>query len=309
MAPGPRASGCWWPWDRTRRPSGWCAPASAWPIGLDAEWLVVYVETPDLIRLSEAERNRRIAILRLAASLGAEAITLGGSSAGAELLEYARTRNVTRILVGRPQPRRAGGGCSGPRPPSSCWRPARHRRGGDRRRMTRRRAAGAADARYSVLTPSSDKRRWPRYLLAVAATLAATALCCCCYGYFPHGSAQANLVMIYLLSHRAGGGLRRPARGDPELGARRRGVRFHVRAAALFTFAVSDVQYLLTFAIMLGVALIIGNLNASVRLQARVAGLPRAAHGTAVCDDAGSWRGARPRRDGRGGRAPCEPGI
>ena len=33
---------------------------------LDAEWLVVYVETPDLLRLSEAERNRRIAILRLA---------------------------------------------------------------------------------------------------------------------------------------------------------------------------------------------------------------------------------------------------
>src|SRR5471030_3325762 len=77
--------------------------------GLDAEWLVVYVETPDLIRLSEADRNRRIAILRLAASLGAEAITLGGSSAAAELLAYARTRNVTRILVGtsnRPRWRR-----------------------------------------------------------------------------------------------------------------------------------------------------------------------------------------------------------
>ena len=76
---------------------------------LDAEWMVVYVETPDLIRLSEAERNRRIAVLRLATSLGAEAITLGGSSAAAELLEYARTRNVTRILVGtanRPRWRR-----------------------------------------------------------------------------------------------------------------------------------------------------------------------------------------------------------
>src|ERR1700689_2477029 len=70
--------------------------------GLDAEWLVVYVETPDLIRLSQAERNRRIAILRLASSLGAEAITLGGSSAAAELLEYARKRNVTRLLIGIP---------------------------------------------------------------------------------------------------------------------------------------------------------------------------------------------------------------
>ena len=38
------------------------------------------------------------------------------------------------------------------------------------------------------------------------------------------------------------------------------------------SFAVSDIQYLLTFAIMLAVALIISNLAASVRLQARVAG-------------------------------------
>jgi two-component system sensor histidine kinase KdpD len=38
------------------------------------------------------------------------------------------------------------------------------------------------------------------------------------------------------------------------------------------TFAVSDIQYLITFAIMLVVALVIYNLTASVRLQANVAG-------------------------------------
>src|SRR3984957_11738273 len=37
---------------------------------LDAQWIVVYVETPALLRLSEAERNRRIDLLRLAESLG-----------------------------------------------------------------------------------------------------------------------------------------------------------------------------------------------------------------------------------------------
>ena len=40
----------------------------------------------------------------------------------------------------------------------------------------------------------------------------------------------------------------------------------------VFTFAVADVQYFITFAIMLIVALIIGGLNASVRQQARIAG-------------------------------------
>ena len=67
---------------------------------LDAEWLVVFVETPRLQRLSEFERNRRIEVLRMGESLGAEAITLGGAAAGVELLAYARTRNVSRIMVG-----------------------------------------------------------------------------------------------------------------------------------------------------------------------------------------------------------------
>ena len=43
---------------------------------LDAEWTVVYVETPELLRLSERQRNRRIDLLRLAESLGAETVTL-----------------------------------------------------------------------------------------------------------------------------------------------------------------------------------------------------------------------------------------
>lgn len=54
---------------------------------LDAEWTVVYVETPALLRLSEAERDRRIDLLRLAESLGAETVTLDGPSAAAALLE------------------------------------------------------------------------------------------------------------------------------------------------------------------------------------------------------------------------------
>ena len=67
---------------------------------LDAEWLVVSVETPQLLKLSEVERNRRIDVLRLAESLGAETVTIDGASAADALLEYARLRNVTRIVIG-----------------------------------------------------------------------------------------------------------------------------------------------------------------------------------------------------------------
>ncbi len=48
-------------------------------------------------RLSEKERNRRIDLLRLAESLGAETVTLDGPTAGATIAEYAQTRKATRV--------------------------------------------------------------------------------------------------------------------------------------------------------------------------------------------------------------------
>src|SRR5215468_8115758 len=72
---------------------------------LDAQWIVVYVETPALLRLSEAARNRRIDVLRLAESLGGETVTLDGPSAAATIAEYAHVRNATRVIVGAPKRR------------------------------------------------------------------------------------------------------------------------------------------------------------------------------------------------------------
>ncbi len=62
---------------------------------LDAPWTAVYVETPQLQKLPDDARNRRIDVLRLAESLGAETVTLDGPTAADALLEYARTRNTT----------------------------------------------------------------------------------------------------------------------------------------------------------------------------------------------------------------------
>jgi len=106
--------------------------------------------------------------------------------------------------------------------------------------------------------------------MAAASTLVATTVCWFFYRLFPQ-LAQANLVMIYLLSTAlvavyAG---RRAAILNSLLGV---AAFDFVFVPPRYSFAVSDVQYLITFAIMLVVALIIGNLNASVRLQARVAG-------------------------------------
>src|ERR1700737_5301614 len=59
-----------------------------------------------MLKLGGQARNRRIDILRLAESLGAQTVTLDGPSASAAVTEYARLRNITRIVVG--EPRRLG---------------------------------------------------------------------------------------------------------------------------------------------------------------------------------------------------------
>ncbi len=238
--------------------------------GSGAEWLVVYVETPDLLRLSEAERNRRIALMRLAESLGAETITLGGSSAVAEILEYARTRNVTRIVAGKPNRRNW----------LNVWRSPVStttqliRRSGEfdvvvvgRDERLAGRGPGPVGPSTADTAPPSQKQRWPEYVAAVGATVAATALCWFVFPMFE----SANLAMVYLLAAaivavRYG---RVPATITSVLNV----LAFDfVFVPPFYSFAVSDVQYLLTFVIMLIVALIIGQLNASVRLQAKVAG-------------------------------------
>ncbi|MGX1309559.1 two-component system sensor histidine kinase KdpD [Amorphus suaedae] len=72
-------------------------------------WIVVHVQTPASEHLPDADKDRIVETLRLAESLGSEVVTLNAEShLAAEILSYARSRNVSRILVGRPRPRRFG---------------------------------------------------------------------------------------------------------------------------------------------------------------------------------------------------------
>jgi len=235
---------------------------------LHAEWIVAYVETPDLLRLSEEKRNERIALLRLAESLGAEAVTLSGRTAGEALGEYARERNVTRIVIGRPR-----------RP---LWRrlfqPSTYGELLARTEGIDLHVVGGADEKALLRNPffartrayidvTSSKHRWPGYAWGVAAITLCTAV-----GHWMNPTFElVNIAMVYLLAVALVAA--RHGRGPA--------IATSILAVASFdfflvppqlTFAVSDVQYLLTFAIMLVVALIISNLTVSVRLQANVAG-------------------------------------
>ncbi len=76
--------------------------ASKMATALHVKWLAVYVEQPKMAMLPEAERSRAADNLRLAERLGAETVTLTGRNVAEEIVAFAKQRNVTTLIVGKP---------------------------------------------------------------------------------------------------------------------------------------------------------------------------------------------------------------
>jgi two-component system sensor histidine kinase KdpD len=227
---------------------------------LNAEWTVVYVETPALLRLSETERDRRVALLRLAESLGAETVTLDGPSAVDVLLEYATTRQFTRVVLGAPKRR----GWRAWFRPSAATELALRARDFDVITIA---ARGQPIPARPPPGERSQPIRWSRYAAAFSITAACTLLAQLMFPYLE----LSNLVMVYLLGVTATG--LRFGRGPSVLAAVLNVAAFDFFfVPPRFTFAVSDWQYLVTFGVMLTIALVIATLMANVRQQTRVAG-------------------------------------
>jgi two-component system, OmpR family, sensor histidine kinase KdpD len=70
---------------------------------LRAPWTALTVETRRSIRLTDEERNRVAEALRLAEQLGAETLTIPGSSRkiADDIMTYASEHNVTQIIIGK----------------------------------------------------------------------------------------------------------------------------------------------------------------------------------------------------------------
>jgi two-component system sensor histidine kinase KdpD len=138
---------------------------------------------------------------------------------------------------------------------------------------------------------------WPRYAWAAASSVAITLATTPLHGYLD----LANIVMLFLLG--VVGVAMRSGRGPAALAA-----VLNVAAFDFFfvpphlSFAVSDVQYLVTFAVMLVVGLLTGQLTAGLKFQARISSQPRAARAVAVRAHARPLRRAAERPGGRTGR-------
>ena len=228
---------------------------------LDAEWLVVMVETPGMLRLREASRNRRLEILRFAEVLGATTVTLDGPSVSAAIIEYARLRNVTRIVVGEPR----GVGFRSFIRLSTAERLVRSGGGIDVSVIARRPPSVPPESQSPELT--RREIQWSSYWAALGISVVCTLVAAVLFPFFE----LTNLVMVYLLG--ATIAALRLGRGPASCAAVLNTLAFDFFfVPPRYSFAVADFQYLVIFAVMLTVALIIANLVANVRAQTRVAG-------------------------------------
>ncbi len=219
-----------------------------------AEWIALHVETELDRRLPEADRAQLERALQLAERLGGEAATVQGEDVVGEALAFARSRNVTGIVVGSPPRGRAS-------------------RRGQRPLVDRllREAAGldvhvlhgeAESPASAVAVPRPRARWWRETPLTVAIIAACTVVAALLHGRF----GEANLMLVYLVGVMVVA--TRLARAQAVLAS--------VLAVAAFdfffvppflTFAVENTQYLFTFVVMLAAALLISGMAARVRQQ------------------------------------------
>jgi two-component system sensor histidine kinase KdpD len=224
--------------------------------GLHAELIAVFVETPRTAKLPQADHDRVIQTLRLAESLGAQTTTLSATNAAVELVNFARSRNVSKIVVGKTQRSVLAEAFLGSFVNNLV------RLSGDIDIYVIR---GDTDSRISDTVDLVARRKRPhsgvlKYLGAAAlvalCTLVALAL-------FRHLDL-ANIAMICLAAVVVAAVWL--GRGPAVLAAVLAVAAFDFFfVTPKFTFAVSDVQYLLTFAVMLGVGLLIANLTTRLR--------------------------------------------
>ena len=233
---------------------------------LAVTWHAVYVETPALQRLDGRRREGILQTVKLAQDLGARTAVLSAQGVARTLVDHARQHNLSKLVLGHARP--------------PAWLPS----------WWPRRTLGPA---ITALAPDIDRfevgesgrRRSPparppepqvrdgalaralrRYAIAAGACAATTLLTHLLVPYFD----LANIVMVFLLA--VVGVAVGLGRGPAVLAAFLNVAAFdYFFVAPRLSFAVSDVQYLLTFAVMLVVGLVTGQLTAGLRFEARVA--------------------------------------
>ena len=222
---------------------------------LDASWHAVHVETPDLSGRSAGRLQRALRLLKLAGELGATTTTVAAPERASALVRYAKQHNLVRLVLG----------------PS-------HKRWPWQRSLGERIRALSNEIdllQIALAQPGVSKApdvvttkpfAWPGYVTAVAACVGTAVLSTPLLAVLE----LSNIIMLFLLT--VVGVALRFGRGPAVLAAVLGvGLFDFFFVVPRFSFAVRDVEYLVTFVVMLVVALVIGQLTAKLKAQADTA--------------------------------------
>ena len=219
--------------------------------GLHAPWGAATVELSGAAPMGSKDADRLEAHLRLTEQLGGDVIRLRGARVADALLAYARDHNVTRIVAGKPTHAR--------------WR--------DRLRGSLLddliRGSGPIEVHVIAPTEAGPPRpaaqslgeargAWP-YVWAITAIGVVTGLGMGVADYV----TLADITMLYLIAIMVAS---LTGRGPSLVAASLAVAAFDFCfVPPRFTFAVSDVRHLLTFAVMFACGLVISTLTGRLR--------------------------------------------
>lgn len=239
--------------------------AARYAAAFGCQWHAIYVETPKLHQIGEHKRRAILHSLKLAQHLGARTAILSDNQAEKAVIRYAREHNLGKVIIGQ-----------------RAYQKWQWLKRWIRMRFAEKLARYAPDLhvisvalndediRYKTKTAPLQNEKWRQeikgYLTAIGICLAITLFS----RTFLLALDKANLVTLYLLG--------------VVLIALFFGRRPSIFAALInvisfdlffvqphFSLAVLDMQYLITFTVMLIVGLVVGNLTAGMRYQTRVA--------------------------------------
>jgi len=228
---------------------------------LHAPWIALHIESSSAAHWSIANRQQLHRNLKLAESLGGEIVQASGDDVSQELLAYASSRNVTKIVVGKTG-----------EPTRRWWRRSNSlvdRMLRDSGNMDVVVVRGVDEPHPASTTwHSTGPTLYPlRWLDAILYTSAATFITLLMNRI---GFSEANLVMVYLLAIVS---IAARCGSMPSIAASVASVLIFdlLFTQPYYRVTVYDSQYLVTFAVMLIVGLLASTLTSRVRYQADTA--------------------------------------
>ncbi len=228
---------------------------------IHAPWIALHIESASAAQWSDADRQQLHRNLRLAESLGGEIVQASGDDVSQELLAYALSRNVTKIVVGKTG-----------ETTRRWWRGANSlvdRMLRDSGNMDVVVVRGVDEPHPTFTSWNSNSSKLPplRWLEAISYTIAATLITLLMN---LAGFSEVNLVMVYLLAVVA---IAARCGSMPSMAASLASVLIFdvLFTQPYYRITVYDSQYLVTFAVMLVVGLLASTLTSRVRYQADTA--------------------------------------